>query len=108
MLSYTLDIIPLKKHKLDIELNPLFDRLLKNNNKAKINHISIAYGVWARVSMKGRKFTSKLNVDEFNVTSNNMNEYSSTVLLNDKALIKTDTELAFGYIYKKDKIPIKK
>jgi len=102
MLSFPLDISPLKNQKLDIELNALFDQINKNDHAIKINHIAIAYGVWGRITLKGRKFTSKLNVDEISVIADDKNEYPSRVLLNGQAITRVDTELKFGYIYKKD------
>ena len=103
MLSFPLEISPLKENKLDIEINTLFDQINKGTDAKTINHIAIAYGVWGRVSMKGRKFTSKLNVDKISLSSKTTDEHSSMLKLNGQALIKTDTELQFGYHYKKDK-----
>jgi hypothetical protein len=103
MLSFPLEMTPLQNQKLDIELNALFDQINKAPNVKPINHIAIAYGVWGRVNPKGRKFSSKLNVDEISITINDEKEYSSKVLMNGKAVTKTDSELQFGYRYKRDK-----
>lgn len=103
MLSFPLEISPLQDQKLDIEINALFDQINKIPNAKKINHIAIAYGVWGRVNPKGRKFTSKLNVEEINISSNDMNEYPSMVMMNGEAITKIDTELKFGYLYKRDR-----
>jgi hypothetical protein len=103
MLSFKLPEEPLKDQILDVELNQLFDQLLDKSQSGQIDHITIAYGVWGRINMRGRKFTSSLNVEEINVTNNSMNEYPATVLLNGQALTKTDKELDYGYLYKKNK-----
>ena len=103
MLSYKLNFIPLQQQKLDVELNPLFDKLLSSSKKNAIDHIAIAYGVWGRISINGRKFTSKLNVDEIKVVKDDINEYPNLISLNGKAINHLDTELPYGSLYKKDK-----
>ncbi|MCF6287724.1 MAG: metallophosphoesterase [Proteobacteria bacterium] len=103
MLSYELNIAPLTEQKLEIELNQLFEQISNNDPNLKINHVTIAYGVWGRVTPKGRKFFSSLNVDEIKIVVNDKKKYSSNVILNNETVTKLDTELKFGYRYKRDK-----
>lgn len=103
MLSFPLEVSPMAENKLEININSLFDQINKQPNAKQINHIAIAYGVWGRVSMKGRKFTSKLNVDKISISTDDLNENSSMVKLNGETLSKVDTELEYGYHYKKDR-----
>jgi 3',5'-cyclic AMP phosphodiesterase CpdA len=101
MLSYKLEFNPLSKQQLDIEINQLFKQISANKSDEQIEKISVAYGVWGRVTPKGRKFTSKLNVDSISLSSDDMNEYPTSVSLNGEKLTDTDKALEFGQIYKK-------
>lgn len=103
MLSFPLEISPLKNNKLDIEINSLFNQINKEPDAKTINHIAIAYGVWGRVNPKGRKFSSKLNVDKISITTNSKNEHPSMVTMNGEGLTRVDTELEYGYHYKREK-----
>ena len=106
MLSFKLPEAPLKDQTLDIELDQLFDQLYEKPQSNQIDHITIAYGVWGRINMRGRKFSSTLSVEEIKITNNSMHESSANVLLNNQALTKTDKELDYGYQYKKNKKPV--
>jgi predicted phosphohydrolase len=103
MLSFPLDISPLQEQILDIDLNQLFDQINKKPNVKLINHLAIAYGVWGRVNPKGRKFSSKLNVEEITISTDDKKEFPSIVMLNGKEISKTESTIEFGYHYKKDK-----
>ena len=104
MISYKLEEAPLQNQVLDVELNQLFDRI----NGDQIDHLTVAYGVWGRISMNGRKFSSQLSVDEINISNNNLDEFTVPVMLNNKPLTSIEKKVAYGDIFKKNRNPLKK
>jgi len=101
MLAYFIEFEPLKEQKLEVDLSQLFQQLTQDGETLEIDRIAIAYGVWGRVSIKGRKFTSKLNVDSIHLYSDSNEEAKNAVVLNGAALLKQEKELKFGQIYKR-------
>ena len=101
MLAYFIEFEPLKEQKLEVDLSQLFQQLTQDGETLEIDRIAIAYGVWGRVSIKGRKFTSKLNVDSIRLYSDSNEEAKNAVVLNGAALLKQEKELKFGQIYKR-------
>lgn len=103
MLSYKLNFQPVFPQKLQVDIHESLNSISSAEEFAKIHHIAIGYGVWGRVTHGGRKFTSVLNVDAIDVNSGASTEMPNAVMLNGEPLTKTESELDYGYHYKRNR-----
>ncbi len=103
MLSYKLAIQPVFPQKLQVDIHELLKSISSTDEFAQINHLAIGYGVWGRVTQRGRKFTSSLNVDAIEVNNDISVELPSAVMLNGEPLTTTEPALDYGYHYKRNR-----
>lgn len=102
LLSYSMNIEPLKNNILDIQVSELFNSLENTSHKDEIHHISIAYGVWGRVDKSANNYTSMLNVEDISISkSEDKKEYLAPIMINNTQISESEKNVGYGEVFTK-------